>query len=309
MRPFCVVLFLMLTTACESPKDSPTTANNSAGIAHSEKTETSIDNKLELDQSFKDYWYAGLAEISSYNLIQSRYGEPRTGDAVLIYVTEPFDPIALIKADQSKPNNRSVFKLNATRNFETGIYPYHIMSSTFLPLDYSQNALKVATSIQEWCGHTYMQLDRQEGFYNVSLHSYFQQEGNKEFKVSQAILENQIPLQLRLDPSSLPTGTIDIIPGTEYLRLMHQPLQIEKAIAQLSRTSNTYTYQITYESGRSLSYAVEASFPYKILEWQETFTTRNGVATTIATLKKTLRTAYWNKNSNQDSILRDSLDL
>ena len=80
--------------------------------------------------------------------------------------TEPFDAIDQIKADQSNRDNRSVLKLNATRDFYTGIYPYKIMSSTFLPLDREENAIKVATSIQEWCGHTYMQLNAKGHHYD-----------------------------------------------------------------------------------------------------------------------------------------------
>ena len=43
---------------------------------------------LDLSQDFKDYWYDGSAEISSYQLYQERYGEMREGTAVMIFVTE-----------------------------------------------------------------------------------------------------------------------------------------------------------------------------------------------------------------------------
>jgi len=45
-----------------------------------------------ISQEFKDYWYAGKAEISSYKLEQARYGELRDGTAALIFVTEDFLP-------------------------------------------------------------------------------------------------------------------------------------------------------------------------------------------------------------------------
>ena len=50
---------------------------------------TSIDKstseapKKELSADFKEYWYAGNAEITSYKLTQARYGELREGKAVL----------------------------------------------------------------------------------------------------------------------------------------------------------------------------------------------------------------------------------
>ena len=39
---------------------------------------------------FKDYWYEGKAEITTYKLDQARYGEIHNGRSVLIYVTEHF---------------------------------------------------------------------------------------------------------------------------------------------------------------------------------------------------------------------------
>ena len=67
-----------------------------------------------LSEEFKKYWYAGEAEISSYQLEQARYGEIRKGTAVLIYVTEDFLPKKQVKADYQNTNNVPVLKLNAT---------------------------------------------------------------------------------------------------------------------------------------------------------------------------------------------------
>ena len=70
-----------------------------------------------LSKEFKSYWYDGTAEISSFTLEQSRYGETHLGNSVLLYVTEDFLP-----NDQVKANNRShttipILKLNHTKNF------------------------------------------------------------------------------------------------------------------------------------------------------------------------------------------------
>ncbi|MEQ8572775.1 MAG: hypothetical protein RIB63_01840, partial [Fulvivirga sp.] len=46
---------------------------------------------------FADNWYAGKAELVSYNLKQSRYGEVHDGKAVLIFVTEPFSKKKQVK--------------------------------------------------------------------------------------------------------------------------------------------------------------------------------------------------------------------
>lgn len=57
-------------------------------------------------EQFHDYWHAGKAEVNSYNLDQSRYGESRPGKAVLIFATE--DQPAGKLADQLQTLN---FKL------------------------------------------------------------------------------------------------------------------------------------------------------------------------------------------------------
>jgi hypothetical protein len=269
--------------------------------------------KLEdrhLSQEFKDYWYKGTAEISSYELSQARYGEMRKGTAVMIFVTEPFDKKDQIKADQSKQTNRPVLKLNATRDFNTGIYPYSIMSSTFLPLDKKNNAIKIATSIQEWCGHTYMQINQDGDQYEVMLHSYFQSEGNREFEVDNVITENQIAAQLRLDPKEMPVGEMQMIPSTEYLRLKHIETKPYDAVAKLSEITDGYLYSVKFtELGRTIDFKTEKEFPYRILSWMDRY--KDGAAPMVSsgTLKKTIIAPYWRQNTNKDAVMRDSLGL
>jgi|GEM_PF-4377681 len=40
--------------------------------------------KTDITKQFKEYWYAGKAEVSSYELEQARYGELRKGHAVFL---------------------------------------------------------------------------------------------------------------------------------------------------------------------------------------------------------------------------------
>jgi hypothetical protein len=302
-----ILIYLASLTACEN---AGMTKENEQTSSQQDGDTATVGEPRTLSQDFKDYWYDGVAEISSYDLKHSRYGEIREGHAVMIFVTEPFDRQDQVKADQQAASNVSVLKLNATRNFNTGIYPYKIMSSTFLPLESKDNAIKVATSIQEWCGHTYMQLNRRGDSYDGTLHSYFQSEGNRDFQIDQAILENQIPSQLRIDPMEMPTGSIEIIPSTEYLRLVHQETRSHAATASMTSNDSTINYTIDYKDlDRSVSYELEATFPYKILSWVESYPV-NGIRNeNKATIKKTLRTPYWRQNSNKYSVLRDSLQL
>jgi hypothetical protein len=282
-------------------------------VHHSERkviTENAAVVDRELTADFKEYWNEGKAEISSYALSQSRYGELREGTAVMIFVTEPFDAVDQVKADVNKPENTPVLKLNTTREFVTGIYPYHIMSSTFLPLDKEHNAIKVASSIQEWCGQTYMQLNRDSDTYNTILLSYFQSEGTKKFNIDNQITENQLPLQLRLDPTKMPVGEIQVIPSLEYMRLKHVEARTYDAVAKLVNLPDGYLYSVKYpELGRTIAFKTENVFPYRILSWMDRYNDNGTPMVSTGTLKKTIKSAYWNKNSTADETLRDSLQL
>ncbi len=83
----------------------------------------------QMPEAFEKIWYAGKAEVSSYILQQARYGEIRNGEAVLIFVTEDFSSDKLVKLDEPEKANDKVrvLKMNMTKKFVTGIYPYSMM--------------------------------------------------------------------------------------------------------------------------------------------------------------------------------------
>ncbi|WOD43723.1 septum formation inhibitor Maf [Hwangdonia lutea] len=285
--------------------------NETQNLATNFDAEVSVKNTSvkEPSQAFKDYWYAGKAEITSYQLEQARYGEIREGKAVLIYVTEDFLPNKQVKADNQNPNNISVLKLNATKKFNTGLYPYSIMQSTFYPVANNQHAIKLTSSIQEWCGQVYAQLNNKNKF-EISAYSYFESEGDKNFKLEKSILENELWTQLRIDPKSLPVGSLKIIPSLEYSRLKH--IEIKAYNAQVRLTGSTYSIEYP-ELNRTLAINFNPNFPHDILSWEETFISGFGnnakTLTTKATKLNTIKSAYWNKNNNTDEVLRDTLQL
>ncbi len=272
-------------------------------------TEKNLYPERQLSTNFKTYWFAGEAEITSYELEQSRYGESREGIAVLIYVTEDFVPELQVKADARNDENIPVLKLNATKNFITGIYPYSIMESTFFPLEGNSHALKITASIQEWCGQVYMQLNNRKGFEVVS-HSYFQQEADQEMSLSKTYLENELWTQLRVDPNQLPVGQFEMIPAMEHIRLAHIDIKAYLAFGEFFQDGKWSVYQIRYpELQRELRIWHEPNFPFNIEKWEE-ITNRNGKEyKTTATKMAQIKSAYWNKNSNKDLPLRDNLNL
>ncbi len=266
--------------------------------------------------AFNDYWYAGKAEITRYALQQARYGELRNGDAVLIFVTEPFLKDKQVKYEFGDDAQAvSVLKLNFVRKFYTGIYPYSMMSSIFTPVDWQTlPTLKVTTSAQEWCGHVFLQLNRRDDGYRVQLRSYFQREGDRDFQVGAALLEDEIWTRIRLAPKSLPTGEIAIIPGTQFQRFKHIPLKVEKATATRRDEGDVQVYAVDYPRlERKLTIRFERAFPHRILEWNETyldgFGNRARMLTTRAVKTHSLRIDYWTKNKLSDSHLREELGL
>ncbi len=298
-------LGMVLITSCHKEKQSKELAANW-------ETELIINQPLENKEpskAFKNYWYAGEAEISSFKLEQGRYGEIRDGKAVLIYVTEDFLPREQVKADNQDSNNISVLKLNATKKFLTGLYPYSIMQSTFYPVANNQHALKVSSSMQEWCGHVYAQLNNRKAF-EITSHSYFQGEADKDFKLEKTVLENELWTQLRIDPKSLPIGDLLIVPSFEFMRLRHIPIKAYKASTELKEGTYTITYP---ELNRSLTIQFNNTFPFEILGWEETFKSGFGTSakelTTKASKLETIKSPYWQKNSKKDEILRETLQL
>lgn len=277
---------------------------------------------VEIDKKFGDYWYQGKAEIASYDLKQARYGNINDGHAVLIFVTEDFSKSKQVKLDnpQQNPDDAvKVLKLNSTRKFLTGIYPYSIMTSVFTPVDTASNpnSLKVTFTSQEWCGHVYTQANHKKDNYEFSSYSYFESEGDTKFKLSDALLEDELFTKLRLSPDSLPTGEIKIIPSLLSSRLKHFDLKVEDAVAEkmISDPDNNIAYyKLNYKNmNRKLTIEYISQFPYEIVGWTEEYMSGFGKDAvqlkTEAVKKKTILIDYWNRHDPPDEIIRKELGI
>lgn len=308
-----VLVFAVLLTSLNSCKENA--ASNDLDLAlNTIKTDRKpVAVKKELSEDFKKYWYAGDAEITSYKLEQARYGEKREGTAVLIYVTEPFLKDKQVKADGNNADNIPVLKLNTTKKYLTGIYPYSIMSSSFYPVHDNQHALKISFSAQEWCGQVYAQLNNKEKF-EITSYSYFESEGDQALELDKTTLENELWNQIRINPEGLPLGDVKIIPSLEYTRMSHKELKPYSASITLSENEGLKTYEINYpELERILKINFKSTFPYTIESWSESFKSGFGskakILSSSATKMRTLKTPYWSQNSNSHLPLRDTLGL
>jgi len=266
------------------------------------------ENKLS--PNFKTHWNDGKAELSSYNLKQARYGEIYDGEAVMIFVTEPFSKSKQVKLDdyRNEKDKVDVLKLNAVRKFDTGIYPYSTMVSVFSPLEGNTQFLKTTTSVQEWCGHVFMQINRKGQKLKYEWRSYFESEGDKETTINYALAEDEIWNLIRINPDLLPQGEIQVVPSSLFLRLKHHQPQVVAAKAELKKVTaeafsptEVFQYQVTYQQpeNRTLSIYFEPAFPHRILGWEEI-----GRQTTTAKLHKSIRLDYWAKHDVVDSKLK-----
>jgi hypothetical protein len=278
--------------------------------------------QAQSNKDFSDYWYAGQAEISSYELRQARYGELRQGTAVMVFVTEDFSEKTLTKMNNpvDDPKNKvPVLKLNMTKNFITGIYPYSLMMSVFTPANLNSwdHTLRVTATTQDWCGHTFTSYDWSKRKYHIWGHSYFDGEGDFDLKQNKVFLEDEIWTTLRIDPSKIPTGNFEMLPSAWIVRLLHLPAETVMASAEISNDPDDsrmrmYKLEIPQQE-RSLEIHFQKFFPYEIEFWEESYVSGSGDKkerlTTTAVKKATIMSDYWNHNSIADSTLRNELKL
>ena len=257
-----------------------------------------------------EYWDSGLAEISRYELTQGIYGTQHKGEAILLFVTEPFATDSQVKDDSGRdPSAERILKLNAFKRFNTGIYDYSIMTSVFSSPQTEKPfpTYKVTTSVQDWCGQIFHQWNQRDGTWESELRSYFQAAGDRDDSVALAPHEDGIWNRLRLDPQSLPQGELEMIPSSAYLRLGHRapkPYQVEA-------TLKSGTYQLYYpELNRTLTIQFETQAPYEITGWEETYPDRGDkLLTTKAKRTHDLRSYYWEQNQPSFLKLRKKLGL
>ncbi|MEM9835061.1 MAG: hypothetical protein AAF828_01085 [Bacteroidota bacterium] len=309
-------LFLVfgLLLACDGPQKEVATASLS-GTNVNAKVTSRFSGELD------PYWYQGKAELNTYELQQSRYGEVHPGVATLIFVSEDFLTDKQVKNDRySNPNSAPILKTNQIRRFTTGIYDYSVMTSVFTPtqVDKFPHTLKVTNSSQDWCGQTFAQLNYQGGDnWQAQLRSYFESEGDLSDNVKGDWLEDEIFNRLRIDPNGLPIGAQQAIPSMQYFRFTHKPFATFAATTSLAEYAgedftgaNLKEYSIVYPSiNRTVKIVFEAAVPYKIVGWTESYPSRGRQLTTKATLKKSILAPYWEQNSNRYADEHTNLGL
>lgn len=270
--------------------------------------------EFHVSQKYHDYWSNGLAEINHYKLTQARYGELREGTAELIFVKEGFLWKEQVKSDNKSKLTAPVLKMNAVRKFQTGIYPYSILTSVFQPFceHYEKGARKVSFSSQEWCGHVYTQMNHVGKQWFCLSHSYFATEGDQKTAINKKLTEDEIFTQIRLNPALIKEGKSKVVPSLTYIRLLHKRLEPLDANIEKRVNEDTAFISVNYPSiNRTFEVAYTKSFPFQILQWKECYMSniagKDKEVMTKAVLSKSIREDYWNKTQVKDTAYYNEL--
>lgn len=271
-------------------------------------------------EGFWARWGDGRAEVAAYSLVQPRYGEIRTGYAVLIFVTETFSEAQGVKSDGGHDDEFPVLKLNEGRRFQTGIYDYSILTSTFAPLDgrlpWGQPA-KVSLSVQEWCGHVWDMIRIEGPRLRRDFHSYFDGEADQQHALTVpdgAVVADTLPMIVRgLLGTPIAPGERREVP---YLSRLHdgrfrhtKEFSFGRAIIERSPSAvvrpdgaRAWIWTITEPDGRTLRYEVEDSADATLLQWEASDGERG-------TLLGHERVEYWRLNKEGDEAVLARLGL
>lgn len=270
------------------------------------------------DSPFWAHWSDGKAELNGYDLVQPRYGQMRTGKAVLVFVTEPFSRQRGVKVDRYDANNPDHFtalKLNHVRDFPTGVYDYNLMTSVFVDPLRAFAPVKVTFSGQEWCGHVFEDARFSanaagQGTTSVVVNSYFEGEtGARSLPVTQT--EDALFIQLRgLMASALDTEpkSMTALPAALMRRLKHVPAapgEIKISWAKphaVTVPAGIFTVQSatwTRPTGGACTLDVEVAYPHRITGWQ----CSDGE---VAKLRGSTRLPYWKlHNAGDEKYLKE----
>ena len=268
---FCVPVVLLLAAASSSPVAPPQV----------------------FDAAFWKQWGDGQAELSGYDLVFPRYGQPRHGVAVTIFVTETFSNTLRVKADPGKhsPSDQfPVMKLNLVEDFQTGIYDYNLMTSTFVALAPVNERpagapAKISFSSQEWCGNAFQQLLFDARGIRATSHSYFDGEADQQSELAyppDGVSEDQLLLWARgqAGPRLAPGErcAVQMLTSLATSRLLHVPLSWRQATLsrsarprQISVPAGKFTVDLwttSVQGGVERTIYVEAAEPHRIIRWE-----------------------------------------
>ncbi len=281
-------------------------------------------NAPVIDAVFWKTWGDGNAELAGYQLIYPRYGQPRQGTAVTIFVSETFSNRLRVKADPGKhpaSDEFPVMKLNLIEDFQTGIYDYNEMTSSFVALAPvngrpAGSLTKVSFSGQEWCGNSFAEMLFDPDSIRLQTFSYFDGEADTASKLAypkEVLEEDAFLLWARgmAAPALSPGQTREVawLASLQDSRHKHRTLDWTRATISRSQFSSRVsvpggtfeveTFAVKTAAGMGRTVYVEKAEPHRIVKWESTEGER-------AELLRATRLKYWQLNGlGKESMLKE----
>lgn len=291
------VVFLLISTACgrassaDRPGSGPAAPNAFAGSG---------------------LWDDGRAEISAYEATVKRYGIPRAFTAYLIVVKEDLSRKQLVKADPGHdPRDLfTVLKLNQVIDYQTGIYSYSQMASSFYDRS-SMDLVKFSLTSSEWCGNSYKEYTRRDGRAALHVHTYWDGQADATYDLpvgEDVVFHDQMLLWIRSLPQSPGTArSLRLVPSQieskgprPELRPASLRAETEETIDTPAGSFKAMRWDLRTEPGAPGrdggavdSYWLDRDFPHVLLGW-------TGPDGSAYRLKWTQRLAYWRLNRPGD---------
>jgi hypothetical protein len=292
MTPWMMTLLLATSCTSSAPHTQPASSTSLP----------SLTPMPEHANAWWRHWSDGQAEVSGYRLVRERYGQKRSGTAVAIFVTEPFSTARMVKAnDAAAADVVQAMKLNLVERFQTGVYDYHLMSTTHVALQSRASVvigqpLKVAFSSQEWCGLSHHELVWRAQAVDERVDSYFDGESHAGSHAWQQALPADALWLWARGMAAPATGTATLLPSLTRARLQH--ITLEPVAAELARlpeedirvaagTFRVQPHRVTTPQGSHTMW-VETAAPHRIIRAEHDGTTYELLGST--------RMTYWSMN-------------
>jgi hypothetical protein len=282
---------------------------------------------------FEAHWQDSRAELDGYRYRVTRYGEERRGQAVMVFVTEPWSASRHVKADHPTRNPADTFealKLNLVRDWQTGIYDYNTMVSVFTrSRDFSLD--KISFSAMEWCGNVYEELIFEPRRITDRIYSYFEAESGYRTlpRREGGVQEDQLFILLRglRGVDFLKPGEKRMIPflaSPFYRRLGHREagwgiatverLPVREVVRVPAGRFECDVYTVRPRDGRDGRIDLERAYPHRIIRWSWTppakaqgWMGRDGCDS--GELVGSKRLPYWQLNANGNETYLPDLGL
>ncbi len=246
-------------------------------------------------------WDDGRAEVNAYEAAERRYGILRPFTAYHIVVKEDFSKAQLVKADPGHdPSDLvTVLKLNQVIHYQTGIYSYHQMASTFYDRT-TMDLLKFSLTSFEWCGNSFKEITRRDGRAKLHVHTYWDGQADATYDLpsgADVVLYDQLPLWIRSLPQEAGTSrSLRLVPGqinSKGPRPEVEPAGLravaEETVTEPAGTYKALRWEMKVDDRQPDIFWTARSFPYLLVAWSKP----DGGS---YRLKWTQRLAYWTLN-------------